>query len=247
MARMTLLELVQSTLNAMDSDYVTTILETEESSQVTQVAKEVYLELINREEWEFLNRGVALTSPMSTATPTSFIVPDTVRRMTYLGYQTQVTPSLYKKLDYLTPDQFLSRATSESSGGSNQLVTLNSGLRFYVGNERPPQFYTSFDDTSIVCDSFESSVESFLSASKVTASAFTIPTFTLTDNFVPDLPAHMFPFYLAELKETCFQYFKQTQSNPDRMKALRQLAQARRQSGRIVNKHDYYANRYGRR
>ena len=247
MAKKTLLQLVQSTLNAMDSDYVTTIGETEESNQVAQVAEEVYLELINREEWEFLNRGIVLTSAMSTATPTLFTVPATVRRMTYFGYQTQTSPSHYQKLDYLPPDEFLSRSTSAAQDGSNQLVTLNSGLRLYTRNDRAPQFFTSFDDTHIVCDSFDSAVETFLSPTKVTASAFVIPVFTLSDSFTPDLPAHMFPFYLAELKETCFQYFKQTQSNPDRIKSLRQLAQARRQSGRIVNKHDYYANKYGRR
>jgi hypothetical protein len=52
--KMTLLEIVQSTLSSMDSDAVNNINDTIESTQVAEVAKEVYYELDDR-DWETLS------------------------------------------------------------------------------------------------------------------------------------------------------------------------------------------------
>ena len=47
MAKYTLLEIVQKTLSAMESDRVDTIDEVEESVQIAEMAQDVFYEIIN--------------------------------------------------------------------------------------------------------------------------------------------------------------------------------------------------------
>lgn len=245
MAKMTLLEITQSVLNSMDSDFVTSIGDTEESNQVALVAKECYLELINREEWGFLKRGLTLTSPASALNPTQFGVPDNVRRLTYVGYNVAASgDAQYRELKPVSLECFLQDYAYETT--ESVAITYPNGLKFFVRSDRMPSVYTTIDDQNIIVDSFDGDVDTYLTLSKLSAFGFVIPSFDIEDDFVPDLPTHMFPLYLAEVKNNCHRYFKQAPSAMDERKTLRQLAQARRQDTRILTKHDYYKNRYGR-
>lgn len=247
MATYTLLQLVQSAMNSMDSDYVTDIDENEESKQIKLICKEVYESLINREEWEFLNRGVVLTSPASASTPTEFTVPTTVRRLSYVAYNvSETSDDQYRELAYVPFDEFL-RLNNKESGANTVLVTYQTGLKFTVRNDRPPMYYTSIDDSKIICDSYKATVDTYLTVAKLSVSGYTIPTWTESNNFTPDLPAHMFPIYRDMIKQACHEYFKQAPSAQDKERILNQITQLRRQSGRMTgDKQTYYRNTYGR-
>ena len=247
MAKMTLLEIVQSALNSMDSDRVDSISDTEESSQIALVAKEVYYNLINREEWEFLNKGILLTSPADPNNPTQFDLPDNIRFITRFSYNVSTTPEkYYKDLEYLSHDEFFRRTATEGTVNTQE-VTIDSGLRFFVRTDHMPQYFTTVDDRVLICDAFDSDVESFLDPAKVSASAITIPTWTESDSFVPELPTHFFPLFLAEVKNASHRYFKQAPSAQDEVRVAQQLAQLRRQSARTHTKHEFLRNKYGRR
>jgi hypothetical protein len=109
-----------------------------------------------------------------------------------------------------------------------------------------PSYYTTFDDETIVLDSYMSSVDSTLTASKTRAYGTKYPTFdAFSDSFIPDIDGVMFPYLLAESKSTAMSLFK-SGSDPKIEQA------ARRQKVYVQN--DLYKvnkgrshNKYGRR
>lgn len=241
MARKTVLNYVQAALNAMDSDNVDSISDTEEALQVANELQDTYYELLNREDWEFLHQPARLTGAGDLNNPTKLLIDAEIKRFDYIAY---VVDGVSKELCYLSPVEFLKKF---SAGGDNRLqVTDGSGVNFYVGTDRAPTYYTSFDDESIVCDSYDSDLESTLQGASTSCIGVVIPTFSITDTHTPDIPQHMEPLLQSALNAACFVYFKQTQSGKDEQRSLRQLAQARREESKVSRK-VYYNNRYGRR
>jgi len=245
----TVLEYVQACLSVMNSDEVDAINETTESEQVAQLLKEVYYEVINREDWPWLRGPITLTGLANTAKPTSFTIPPTVKYIEEVSYNVSESSGYIRKdLVWVEPDEFLRRFSGGEGVSTKQLVTLGSQVLFYVSNDRWPEYWTSFDDSEIVCDAFNTDFQSTLTAAKVSAYGITIPAFQVSDQFTPDGPSHIEPLLQAELTREAFQYFKQTESVPDERKARRQLARARREAERTNRDADnFYANNYGRR
>lgn len=54
MAKMSLLDMTQNILSALDSDPVSDISETVESQQVVEIIKESFYELMSSRQWPFL-------------------------------------------------------------------------------------------------------------------------------------------------------------------------------------------------
>lgn len=242
MARKTVLNYVQAALNAMDSDLVDSINDTEEALQVANELQDTYYELLNREDWEFLHQPSRLTGAADTSNPTKLLIENEIKRFDYIAY---LVDSKAKTLTYLSPVEFLKRF---SAGGTNRLqVTDGAGVNFYVDTDRNPEYFTSFDDESIVCDAYDSAIESTLQGSKTSCIGVVIPTFSVTDTHVPDIPQHMEPLLQSALNAASFSYFKQSASAKDEQRTLRQLAQARREESKVISHKDYYANKFGRR
>lgn len=241
MARKTVLNYVQATLNAMDSDLVDSINDTEEALQVANELQDTYYELLNREDWEFLHQPARLTGAADTSNPTKLLIASEIKRFDFIAYQ---DGDRSHELTYLPPAEFLRRYAA--GGTDRQLVTDGSGVNFYVTTNKRPQYFTSFDDESIICDSFESAVESTLQGAKTSCVGVVIPAFSVTDSHTPDIPQHMEPLLQSMLNAACFTYFKQTNSGTDQQRGVRQLAQARREESKVSRK-NYYANQFGRR
>lgn len=243
------LEYVQACLSVMNSDEVDEINETTESIQVAELLKEVYYELLNREEWPWLHGPITLTAAGDTDNPTQFTIPATVKYIESLAYNvSESTGFVRKELLWLPPSEFALKFATGEGISTKQLVTLGTQVNFYVSDDRWPTWWTTFDDATIVCDAFHSDYQSTLTSNKVSAFGVSIPTFDVTDEFTPDVPLHIEPLLQAELNREAFQYFKQTESVPDERKAQRQLARARREAARANrDKDDRFSAKYGRR
>jgi hypothetical protein len=242
--RQSLLELVQTTLSLMDSDKVDSITETEESEQVCDIARDVYYELINRQDWPFLHGGVELVAGVDTTQPTKFTLADTVKRLTLVQYNTadDGEDPAYRELCYVEPEVFLRR---NSVGGDNSLLVEDGQVRYYVTLDRQPTYYTSFQDGVLVADAVDQTIETTLQESKLSVLGYIIPEFAITDAFVPTLPDNLWPMYSAEVRRACFLYLKQTASIRDEAVAIRQTAQARR--GQRNGTRTYFNTNFGRR
>jgi len=248
MAKM-VLEYVQACLSAMNSDEVDDIADTTESMQVAEQLEEVYYELLNREEWPWLYGPIILDALADTDHPTEFTIPEEVKYIENVSYNVSESSGYKRKeLCYLEPMDFIRRFSDGEDDSSKELITSGSQIFFYVSNDRWPEYWTSFDDETIVCDAYHADYNATLVAARISAYGVSIPEFEVNDEFEPVVPKHIEPLLQAELNRECFQYFKQIESVPDERKANRQLARARRESSKITRDADnYYTNNFGRR
>lgn len=246
MASKTVLEYVQHTLNTMDSDRVDAIAETEESLQVADFLKEAYYELLNREEWKFLDGAATLIAAADLTRPTSFAIQGSVKFIHYVAYNVadDGSDAEYRNLKYLEPVEFLRKYNVP--GDDRLLVNIDDKVSFYVGTNKQPEWFTSFGDDDIVCDSYDSDIDSTLTSTKVNVYANTIPDFEVEDSFTPDIPRHMEPLLQSTLNSVSHLYLNQSVSAPDEKRVGRQMAQARRSESKITRR-KYYTRQYGRR
>lgn len=246
----TVLEYVQATLAAMSSDEVDTISDTTEAMDVANQLKETYYELLNRQDWPFLRKPLSLTAAASATTPTQFTIPENVKYIVDLKYNiSEVGSWKPRDLEYLEPQDFLSRFGNGETNSDMTLVSYGSLVKFFVNEQRWPQFWTSFDDSVIVMDAFNSNFESTLTSARIGAWGIVIPEFTISDSFVPLIPRGSEPLLQSELNRDCFHYDKQVESVTDERKAQRQLSHARRESSKVVRPNHASRERrgYGRK
>lgn len=251
----TLLEIVQSTLSSMDSDSVDSINETEEPEQIALVAQEVFYETIERDEWNNKDELISLDPVSNSNNPTAFLIPDNIGSIWFLKYDVaglEDSYKQYKTLEYREPTEFLEFSLARRTDEDNvQVVEPDSNwlAELFIKNDQSPTYWTSFDDKQVLFDSFDQSVESWVQGSKLICMAQTIPTFELNDSYVIDLPSHMMPMYLAEVKSNCYFYFKQQINKKDEQKVLRNRSKLRRAQNRTgVDFYDKTARQdFGRR
>ena len=204
---MTLLEMTQSILSAMDSDPVDSIDETVEAIQVADIVKEAFFELMSQRDWPFLFNTGSLQGLGDVNNPTKMKMPDTWKKVKWIKYNK-------KTITYIDPESFTEMIDNRAALAG--VINANG----YVINA-DPIYWTSFDDTFIIFDGFNNSAESTLQASNSKAYAAIAPTWSHVDNFIPALPEKFFPTLLAESKSQAFVNLKQQSNNREERKAQR--------------------------
>lgn len=207
MAKMTVLEITQSALRNMGSDPIESIDDTEEATEVANIAKEVYEIMAVKQDWPHLRTVVNLTSPSDSSKPTHLQLDDTHQEIDpetiyYDKREDSGDDPLYERVRWCDPDQFLRLVLPRGRNLSDSNVEeVTDPVKFYVYNDRAPTYCTSFDDETIIFDSYDSDVDTnFLDGSKSTVVAYKESTFTVSDGHTPDIPSKNFPQYLAEVK-----------------------------------------------
>lgn len=250
MATKTVLQYVQATLNVMDSDNVDDISDTLESLQIANHLENVYYELLERQDWSFLHQAINITAAADTSSPTKFSIDSSTRSIDWLRYNTATDGTEYdpRNLRYIEPEEFVLRLSGGIDSDSHTLVTVGSSIRFYVSNDRMPEFWTSFDDENIFMDAYDSDLESTLTTARIDGWGVVIPTFQVDNTHTPDIPEHMVQLLQSELNRQSFKHFKQQESTTDEQKARRQLAQQRRRESKVSRPTEqYYTRDYGRK
>lgn len=192
--KLTLIEMVQNILSAMDSDDVNDVSATVESTQVATVVQESYLRLIADRDWPFL-RTLTTLYATSVGTPTTMTMPPTLNKLLWIKYNK-------RDVQYLDPLAF--KTMLDGRGVVAGVVSTEGFLM-----TAQPQYWTTYDDVSVVFDGYDSAVDDFLQESKVAVYAVVAPVWNTTNAFVPNLPDKFFPTLLAEAKATCFLNMKQ--------------------------------------
>ena len=207
MATMTLLEMVQSILSAMESDSVNDISATTESIDVATIIKETYFDLMSSRDWPFLRSYTELTGLGDTSNPTKMRFPTGVNKVYWIKYNKKDTT-------YMDPKEFVDMIDSREAQAG--VIDANG----YLINQ-DPTYWTSFDDDYVVFDGYNSAVDNTLQQTKSKIWAVMVPSWTVSNTFVPTLPEKMFPTLLADAKGTCFLNFKQTAHAKEERKAQR--------------------------
>jgi len=247
--KMSLIEIVQDILNDMDSDEVNSIDDTQESAQVAQIVKSTYFAIISNRNWPHLKKGISLEAPGTTATPTHMKLSDNVKELSFINYNKSKngeTRKKYQAVSWVEPDDFLRTTNRRNSDEANiDIITDNSGIELLIRNDQAPTYYTSFNDTHIVFDSYDSEVDDTLQESKVQAQGYVNPTWLSEDDFIPDLPEEAFTLLLEEAKSRASLKLKQTQDVKAEQEAGRQNRWLSRKSWRVEGGIQY--PNYGRK
>lgn len=240
MQKLTLLEIVQSTLASMASDQVNTLTDSDESLVVAEIAKDTYYEILSRDDWPFLKKVRGLDSYGNTAYPVFLKSPVPVAYIKNIRYNKRKSTDSndkYEEIIYKEVDDFLDFIYSRTSSNTNvETITTPDNVKLYILNNKAPAYYTSFDDETLVFDSYDSAVDTTLQSSKSTCITVEVPTWNSIDTFVPDLPHQMFPMFLAEVKAAAHQYLKQQGSPTDAKRALRGGSMAKWSGKRMLDK-----------
>ena len=204
----TLLEIVQNILSDLDSEDVNSISDSVEAAQIANVVENTFYNIVSTREIPEHHSLIKLTALSDTNFPTHFSYPDNVKGVSGLWYDVSSDSSFeYREITYVDPRDFLSRLGSPSTNYT--LVSDKvAGTKMRIGNNKMPNFYTSFDDQYIVMDSHDGSIDSTLMETKIRVMGYTIPIFSISDSYVPDLDAEMFQYLVNESKSVCFSLFK---------------------------------------
>lgn len=253
MAKLTLLEMVKDILSDMDSDEIDSITDTVEGEQVSQTIKTVYYQLVSTLNLPEHYNLETLTQVGSTSTPTSFTIPEGVADIDWFKYDKIKSGSTRKDwqyVKYLDRQIFVERSHGLDSTATTT-VTVNLGssaLPIYVRNDKAPEWYTSFDDAIIICDSYDSAVDtSYLLTNKTMIYAYTPPDWEdHVNDFIPSLDEKYFPMLLAEAKSTCFVNLKQQANGKIDTQYKEQRSFLQNDKFRIKKANAHNSRNYGR-
>lgn len=224
--KMTLLEMTQDILNDMDSDEVNSIDDTVEAGQVAQIIRTCYFEMIGNRNWPHLRKLLQLEASNELAKPNYLILPARLKELVSIRYDVSKQDSTdvsIKEIKYKDSEDFLRLISNRKSSNTNiTSVTDYSGINLLIANDAGPTYWTSFDDTHIVCDSYDKAVDDTLKKSKTECIAYINPTWERSNDSIPDLPIEAFPALLEEARSTAFFALKQMANSKAEQKATRQ-------------------------
>lgn len=247
--KLTLLQMVQDTLNDLDSDEVNSINDTVESQQVAQIIKTCFYEQIANRNWPHLRKLVQLEASGDIAKPNYLKLPARTKELSSFKYEVSKLGDTRKQIRdvrYKEPDAFLRMVSGRNSDSSNvETITDFSGTMIFTVNDKAPDYWTSFDDLYIVTDSYDASVDDTLKKSKTQCLAYIEPDWVHADDAIPDLPDEAFSGLLEEVKSTAFLVLKQMTNQKAEQKAARQSRWLSRKAWRAHGGIQY--ENYGRK
>lgn len=233
----TLLDIVQDILPLLDSDEINSISDTYEALQIARIVKQEYENIV--EEYGLATHGKlsALEAVSDINRPTHLKLPSNVRNVVWWKYDKRLdiaSPSLYNDVKYLDPKAFVEQCNSrDSTDTDNQVVSLDANTKITISKVSSPTYWTTFDNTYIVCDSFDSNVDSTLQESKTQAFVEEIPAFLMDDSFVPELPDQLFALLCRSAEATAYALQKQAVNPKLEQKEKRMRVRAQRNKYRV--------------
>jgi hypothetical protein len=236
--KMTLLDMVQNILTAMNSDAVNSISDTIESEQVAMTVKDVYMKMCATREIPVHLANVEMLASGSLQRPTVLKIPDNVEDILELSYND-------KPLKFLYPDEFSYMMRNRVESTIVEKITDGVGYVFKIYVDRDPEYYTTYDDKELFFDAYDKTKSDTLLASNSLAYVELFPSFEMVDDYIPDLPSHMFPYLLEAAKSLSFVNVKQMPNAAVEKGAMELRAYNSRH--KRIQKNGIRTNYYGRK
>jgi hypothetical protein len=204
----TLLAIVQDILSDTDSDEVNSLSDSVEALQVARIVEQCFYDFIYTRPVPEHKSLIKLTPLADSSFPTHFEIQDQQAKIETIWYDVSEDNSYsYRKLTWLSPEDFLEKIDRRQDD-YDLIDDKFAGTKLRIVNNRQPTFYTSFDDTHIVMDSYKSTVDDTLQENKTRAMGYTHPTFSISDSYIPDLDVEMFPMLVREATSRTISLFK---------------------------------------
>ncbi|NOQ73240.1 MAG: hypothetical protein GQ574_14630 [Crocinitomix sp.] len=222
----TLLNITQEILSEMDSDEVNSISDTVESEQVANIVITSYRDMMSNRNWPHQRSAAVMTARGDSNYPTHMILSDDVKELISVRYNKATvgeTQKRYGDVSYKSPDNFLAYTNPRNNDNSNvEVVSDDSGIDLLIVNDAHPTYYTSFDDTNVIFDSYHNGVDSSLQASKVQALGYILSELTFSDTATPTMPDEALSALIEESKSRAQLKLRQFQDVKSEGEASRQ-------------------------
>lgn len=181
--KVTLLEIVQGMLAAIDAENVSSVGETPEAGMCVELANICYESMITVRRWRHLKTLAQLNSGTY------------INQLTLPSGTQAVDPyNIYydsQRMEWLDQEEFLARTISRDTTASD--ITEYNNIKVQTGQS--PHWVTSFDDETLVFDAIPDIINGLV-ASKSRVMIFRAPTTRLSDDDdYFDLPAVAFPAF----------------------------------------------------
>jgi hypothetical protein len=243
MASYTLLDYTQAILSSLDSETVNSYSDTVESIQVANIIKTVYNDIQSRVDLPEHYDLFELNASGDNTQPVLMTRPADVSSIEWIQYDKVLLGSsdpAYRDVYFVSLDEFLRRMnslkTTDTTNGTFNLTQPNSDtITFIYRNNKAPDYYTTFDDATIIFDSFDSAVDTTLQKTKTRAYGKKDQAFTLNDTFVPFLDRDLSTLLLNEAKVLAFSELKQVGHDVARQWANRGWTKVQQQKRGIDN------------
>lgn len=201
--RYTNLEVLNKCMDVINADNVSAVDENDRAGRIFSIMEDVYYDLLTRIDHPYHETLQVLTSPASTSTPTHLTLSsgatDYVKDISRLEYNVEDTNTTtapdFKKLYYIDPTEFLDRSEMWEN---YDVVAITANALVRIGNDKDPTYYTSFDQQTLVLDSYDSAVLTYIPSTRVRAIVRKVPDFTVGDSGVQTLDDMYFPTYVSE-------------------------------------------------
>lgn len=203
----TFLDLVQLVLNSLDSDKVNTWSATSESEQVGIIIRDTFNYMVSDREIPELRDLRTLVPYSEVERPTHFFYPDDCDSIDWIKYDTSMDAQIkMSDICYLLPEEFLHRSYQLNSLECpvQTVADPGSSVRILIRTDRHPSYWTSFDDKTIIMDSFNSTVEDTLQEIRSLIYGRFLPRFKLEDTYIPPIDDNQFQILINKVKTTCF-------------------------------------------
>lgn len=249
----TLIELVDRILQSMDSDEVSTISQTTESLAVANIVKECYFDIVGKMDFPDHQGIFQLDASGDNTKPVLMSLPSNALEVTNLKYNSETTTNpIWYDVQYTPLDDFMRLTNSYDTDQTNvdtMELTYNTGVfTFKFLTDRDPTLFTTVNDRDLIFDSYDSEVETTLQKVKTFCYGGILPTFSLTDTYVPDLDARQFQLLLQDAKAQAFVELKQVPNPTAERKARKNEILAQRTKDAVDHRPALFKNpRYGRK
>lgn len=171
---LTLLQIVQRCLSAIDSHNVTGVDDSPDAEQVVLIVNRVYEEILSKRDWPFLRvAGTSLVTNTS-GVPWELEFPANFWEKEYVRYNK-------KDVTYMSPSEFKYMIDGRDTTAS---YVNSSGIH----TDRDPSYWTSFDEKSMVFDAYDSTNATLLPSLCYLQYIKYITSSLTANSDIPDLP-----------------------------------------------------------
>ena len=250
----TLLELTQRLLSSIKGEEVDSIFDTAESSTIVDIIKECYFNIISNQDFPELKTLFELTASNDPTTPTLMYLPSDVVGLEWVKYNkiaSGETAPNFQPVKYVDLAEFVERMhmlkMTESNVGTFSLEpSTGDAIEFYYRNDKAPDYCTSFDDNSIIFDSFDAAIETtFLKRNKPLFYGLKEDSWDSSDSYIPKLDAQQFNILLKESKALAWEELRQQPNQTAAMQVRKAKIAAEKKKDRANYDHTgYYNTRY---